>query len=236
MSKAKDLTGQRFGRWTVVGKEGEYRQGSTWWYCDCDCGTKNAIVSGCNLNKGHSNSCGCYRKEFMSTQKKKYNTYNLTGKYGIGYTQKDEPFYFDLEDYDKIKEYCWFYSKSGYIESNETNKGENRKHVSMHRLVMNAKVDDCVDHIFHIIYDNRKSGLRITTQSQNSMNQVLRINNTSGVKGVSWDKNKNKWIMQICVRGNNIVKQFTNKEDTIKCRSNMDREYFGEYALKTIDN
>lgn len=31
------------------------------------------------------------------------NTYDLSGEYGIGYTTKGEEFWFDLEDYDKIK-------------------------------------------------------------------------------------------------------------------------------------
>lgn len=37
---------------------------------------------------------------------KRYNRYDLTGEYGIGYTNQGVEFYFDLEDYDKIKEYC----------------------------------------------------------------------------------------------------------------------------------
>ena len=42
----------------------------------------------------------------MSETFKKYNTYDLSGEYGIGYTSKGEEFYFDLDDYDKIKDYC----------------------------------------------------------------------------------------------------------------------------------
>ena len=48
---------------------------------------------------------------------KKYNTYDLTGEYGIGYTSKDEEFYFDLEDYDKIKDYCWRITMQGYVRA-----------------------------------------------------------------------------------------------------------------------
>ena len=39
------------------------------------------------------------------------NVYDLSGEYGIGYTLKGEEFYFDLEDYDKIKDYCWHINK-----------------------------------------------------------------------------------------------------------------------------
>ena len=44
---------------------------------------------------------------------KKYNKYDLTGKFGIGYTSKGEEFYFDLEDYDKIKNHLWYKDKDG---------------------------------------------------------------------------------------------------------------------------
>jgi hypothetical protein len=49
---------------------------------------------------------------------KKFNQYDLSGSYGIGYcSNTNNPFYFDLEDYDLIKDYCWMevvYGKSNY--------------------------------------------------------------------------------------------------------------------------
>ena len=37
------------------------------------------------------------------------NKYDLSGEYGIGWTHNTEhEFYFDLEDYDIIKYYCWY--------------------------------------------------------------------------------------------------------------------------------
>lgn len=58
MSALIDLTGQRFGRWTVLshaGKKGKHAA----WFCSCDCG-KTGIVRGDNLREGGSISCGCY--------------------------------------------------------------------------------------------------------------------------------------------------------------------------------
>lgn len=52
-----DLTGQRFGRWTVV----EYQKNSRY-SCRCDCGA-NAVVKRSHLLSGASTSCGCYRYE-----------------------------------------------------------------------------------------------------------------------------------------------------------------------------
>lgn len=60
-SNFKDVSGSRFGRWTVV----RYlrRDGKTSIYlCRCDCGKERQIGVG-NLKNGKSLSCGCYRRE-----------------------------------------------------------------------------------------------------------------------------------------------------------------------------
>ena len=54
------------------------------------------------------------------------NVYDLSGEYGIGYTLKGEPFWFDLEDYDLIKDYCWHYTQKNKIE---TTNVETRKEI-----------------------------------------------------------------------------------------------------------
>lgn len=63
-----DLTGQKFGRWTVLEKDLNYRKEhnlknqETYWKCQCECGTIKTIVRG-NLINGKSKSCGCLRRE-----------------------------------------------------------------------------------------------------------------------------------------------------------------------------
>jgi hypothetical protein len=61
-SKVKDISGQRFGRLIVVSRSGFSSDGSVTWLCACDCGGTK-VVSGCNLRKGTTTSCGCYQKE-----------------------------------------------------------------------------------------------------------------------------------------------------------------------------
>lgn len=77
---------------------------------------------------------------------KKYNTYDLTGEYGIGYTLKGELFYFDLEDYDKIKDICWYMNSKGYLVGYNL---DNSKTIKMHRYIMGLTENDSqvVDHI-----------------------------------------------------------------------------------------
>lgn len=70
MGRLIDLTGQRFGRLTVVRRVAN-RPGSrsAWWLCKCDCG-KAPEVSGDHLRRGGTRSCGCLQRETQSTNGK----------------------------------------------------------------------------------------------------------------------------------------------------------------------
>jgi len=61
MAKIKDLTGQKFGRLTVV-SFAENRDHVLYWNCLCECGNKK-IVQGGSLKSGASTSCGCFHIE-----------------------------------------------------------------------------------------------------------------------------------------------------------------------------
>lgn len=74
MGKAIDLTGQRFGRLTVIERAENDKYGRLTWKCECDCG-KNKIVNGQSLIRGKTKSCGCLRRD---THPKNFN--DLTGK------------------------------------------------------------------------------------------------------------------------------------------------------------
>jgi len=62
MSKFIDLTGQRFGRLTVLKRQANNKHNSEMWLCQCDCGNKKVII-GFDLKRGHTKSCGCLKKE-----------------------------------------------------------------------------------------------------------------------------------------------------------------------------
>jgi hypothetical protein len=59
----KDLTGQKFGRLTVLDRAPNNRQGGSMWKCVCSCGSpenpKLTVVRGAELLRGGSTSCGC---------------------------------------------------------------------------------------------------------------------------------------------------------------------------------
>lgn len=233
MGKFYDITGQRFGR-LIATRRGENQNGYVVYYCDCDCGKKDILIRKDSLTTGNTQSCGCLGKERRAEASvavcKKYNTYDLSGEFGIGYTDQGDIFYFDLEDYDKIKYYCWSTSSYGYIRTSVD--GHN---LFLHRLVTGANELDSyeyvVDHISHQINDNRKINLRIVSQSENARNQSLKKNNTSGKSGVWWDKRDCVWCVQIKINGQAISGgSFIHKEAAIQKRYELEEKYFGEHS------
>lgn len=92
----------------------------------------------------------------QAQKRRKFCKYDLTNDYGIGYTSRGDRFYFDLEDFDKIKNYSWSCNKEGYLMTSI----EGKMH-RMHRIIMNCSDSKIwVDHINHDVKDNRKSNLR----------------------------------------------------------------------------
>lgn len=232
MAKASNLIGQKFGRLTVIERLENTKNGKTRWLCKCDCGNET-IVQGNNLKNKHVKSCGCLNKELTRQRNKKYNKYDLSGEYGIGYTSKGEPFYFDLEDYDKIKNYCWYINESNYVRT-RINKYQQ---IYMHQLVLSDSTE--VDHIHGELSrnNNRKENLRPCTHQENMMNIGLRSNNTSGATGVFWVANRNKWKSEI-IYNNKIIRlgYFNDFEEAVKARKDAEEKYFGEFSYDNSQN
>lgn len=194
------------------------------WLCKCDCGNTK-IVRESNLLYDGAKSCGCLRHN----KKHKYNQYDLSGEYGVGYTSKEEEFYFDLEDYDKIKDYTWHINDQGYVVT----KNKNKNYVRMHRLVMCCPENYFVDHIHGINTrnDNRKENLRICTIQQNTRNSSVRRNNSSGITGVCFDNYRNKWRAYIKANDKQIsLGRFENFEDAVAARKEAEDKHFGEFS------
>lgn len=236
--KTKDLTGQMFGRWKVLYQVEDYispkGQHQPVWMCECQCDkhTKKPVIAYV-LNRGESTSCGCYSIEAVKDRNSKQNIYKLINdKYYIGYTQSGKEFYFDKEDYNLVKQYCWVIDNStGYVKT--IDRINNTGKLYLHRLVMGCTKGDgvTVDHISGKRVDCRKNNLRFVTRCQNNMNSHIRSDNTSGVKGVSWCSRDNVWEAWIRINHERIYLGKYNKfEDAVKMRKQAEEEYFGEYS------
>lgn len=71
MGKVVDLTGQRFGRLTVIRRSGTGKGRQSQWFCKCDCGADVFALSH-NLRSGNTNSCGCLRVDMAKEQHTKH--------------------------------------------------------------------------------------------------------------------------------------------------------------------
>lgn len=223
-----DLTGKRFGKLLVLNQTEDYispsgRHGAKW-LCKCDCGNiveRHSIV----LKRG-CDSCGCTTCERISRNNRKTNRYDMSGQYGVGYTSTNDEFYFDIEDYDKIKEFCWYKTTDGYIVAHCHENSDKRLY--MHRVILG--VNTYIDHINHIRHDNRRKNLRVASYVQNSQNRSMQSNNTSGTTGVYWNKRNKNWMAIIINNKNRIyLGSYSNIEDAIRVRHDAEIKYFGEY-------
>jgi len=97
------------------------------------------------------------------------------------------------------KRNLWYAERSLYFP--ETQK---QTSILMHRVLINAQRGVEVDHRDRNGLNNQRSNIRACTPQQNQFNRGPQKNNTSGYKGVSWDKSRNKWKANITLRGKTI--------------------------------
>lgn len=84
-------------------------------------------------------------------------------------------------------------------------KGRRGERIPLHRVIAETPAGMETDHINGDGLDNRRANLRHATRSQNRSNQGIPRHNTSGRKGVSWDKVSQKWRASIRVHGRSIT-------------------------------
>ena len=112
----------------------------------------------------------------------------------------------DDSDYDRMSESKWYPKfkkrrdgsiKTVYARRNVYVNGK-RTNQTMHRAILNILDPGVqIDHKDGNGLNCQKHNLRLATNEQNCRNQNKPINNTSGFKGVSWHKQRQKWVAYI---------------------------------------
>ena len=88
-----------------------------------------------------------------------------------------------------------------------------------------------IDHKDTIRSNNAWDNLREATSNQNKWNTGMRKNNTSGVKGVTWDKSANRWKAGLTFKGKYItVGRFDDLNEAAEALSLKRAELHGNYA------
>ena len=104
----------------------------------------------------------------------------------------------DDSDFDFLNQWRWCAQKTkhGFYVKRAEEKGGKHKTIYMHRMLCAGKK---VDHKNHDSLDNQRHNLRPASHAENIHNSRIQRNNTSGFKGVAWDRSRNKWVAYIKV-------------------------------------
>jgi hypothetical protein len=114
----------------------------------------------------------------------------------------------DDEDYEHLKQYKWYANKRCNTFYALRNKWANGEHsiIFMHREILGLVKGDgkIADHRDRDGLHNWKENLRIVTPIVSILNRRENKNNTSGYRGVSWNKNAKKWVVHIGINGEDV--------------------------------
>lgn len=213
MGKFIDLTGQRFGRLLVTKRNGTGNTGQAVWLCSCDCG-KEANVLMDNLRRGKQVSCGCYHLETITTHGATTGKVK-TAEYKVWQEMR-------RRCYDENGAHYKDYGGRGitvcdrWINSFENFLGDMGKRTSSKHSIDRIHNDG----------DYEPSNCHWATGGEQANNQRMKNTNTSGHKGVSWDKAKNRWIAKIIINYKPIhLGTFKTIEEAVEAREKAEIRY-----------
>lgn len=110
-----------------------------------------------------------------------------------------------VSDLPKLEGYpnTWQINLTGYaprVMGPHRDEDGKKSYVMLHRFLTNAPKGFDVDHINHDTLDNRQENLRVVTRAENMQNRAgAEKRSKSGIRGVSWDNTKKKWVVFIKV-------------------------------------
>lgn len=125
--------------------------------------------------------------------------------------------------FNKHTNMTYVYGNAPQCKAKETKRGQ----IKFHRYIIDAPNHLLVDHINNDTLDNRDCNLSLATKSQNRQNSKgLDSNNKSGVRGVYWNKDNNKWRARIKIEGKQIeVGSFVDLEDARQAMDEARKKY-----------
>lgn len=230
MVKTKeDLTGRVFGRLTVLYQAEDYvdKNGNhhAMWHCKCSCQDKTEKdVDQTRLKSGACQSCGCLHREMMHA---KHSIHNMTDT-RLYYVWKGMKARCYIKSHNHYQTYgakgitvCdeWkhdFQAFYNWAVQNGYDKNASRNECMLERIDVNGNYcpENCC-------------WANATVQC---INQNLRKDNKTGIKGVNWDKKSNKWQAQLQINKKKVLnKFFDNFDDAVKARKDAEEKYFSEY-------
>lgn len=139
----------------------------------------------------------------------------------------------DAEDAEKCKAKKWCLN-NGYVIS-----GVHPNAIRLQNFLLNHKANPktVIDHINRNPLDNRRKNLRLASISQNIINSKLHCDNTSGYRGVCWEKRRKKWQASIMVARRQVyLGYFVHKEDAINKRKEAAKRFHSGFAGQEVQH
>jgi hypothetical protein len=88
-----------------------------------------------------------------------------------------------------------------------------------------------IDHADRVKTNNSLLNLRFCSIAENQRNKDIQRNNTSGYKGVSWDKARQKWLAKIKINGKTKnLGRFVTKEEAYEAYKEASKEHHGDFG------
>ncbi len=201
--KPLSLAGKTFGLLTVIKQVDGKDTRASYWLCRCKCGNER-VVAGSSLKRGATVSCGC-----INDKKRRERFTDKTGqRFGKLVVLRKT----DKRSHGKIVWECRC-DCGNICEVAADNLG--RDTTSCGCVKTDMLLEDVVE----------GTRLRNLTKKKGK-----RINRDSGVKGVTWDTKRNKWRVQIMIRGRNIslgrYKEEEELDEAIEVRKKAEEAYF----------
>ena len=138
------------------------------------------------------------------------------------------------DDFVFVSQSRWRVNAQGYVVRS-VSKGGTKSVQYLHILIAARNgiqnVGQQLDHANCNKLDNTRDNLRLATRQQNQANRGRPANNTSGFKGVSWNKQRGQFVANITVSKKTIyLGYFAEAADAHAAYARAAIRYFGEYA------
>ncbi len=133
----------------------------------------------------------------------------------------------DDRDFSKVKDRQWCLADGNHVRS-----ANGVPQIFLHHLIAGMPPPGKMsDHKNTNGLDNRRRNLRFTTCSGNSCNRGKQKNNTSGFKGVFWNKSHEKWGVSIGVRRKyTFIGYFSDPIEAAKAYDAAAKKHHGRFA------